>query len=135
MPLSSREAFKVGFLARCAVLGLSHEETMAAVKQASEKNALLGLEAIPGKFLDMARSLGSTALGWGIPLALAAPPMVGGLAGYGLAKATDISDKDVEDVKNQEVMDEYKKQTARLRRQRAIRDYYAARKQTGRIFL
>lgn len=130
--LTSKEAFKAGFLARCAVAGLSIEESRAAVKEAQA--ALTQKSAFVGSIIDAIKGLGQTALGWGIPAALAAPPIVGGLAGYGLARATDISDTDVADIKDRELMDEYSRQTEKLKRQRAIRDYEKARQRTGRIF-
>ena len=81
------------------------------------------------------KGVGSAVDGYGLPLAIAAPPILGGLAGYGAAKATDIDDVDIDEVKERELADEYRRQTEKLLRQRAVRDYAKARQQTGRIFL
>jgi hypothetical protein len=130
MALSAREAFKVGFLARCAAEGLSAPETARRVKDAADK--LAGV-------LDAAGTLGKGLLeagtGYGVPLALVAPPAVGGVAGWAAARMTDVDDTDVAEVKDREVLDEYRRQTERLRRQRAVRDYQRARTRTGRVFV
>jgi hypothetical protein len=136
MSLTPREAFKVGFLSRCVEDGLTLEQAHQRVKEAQEKIALSIPGAdIPGKLIDAAGSIAKPALGWGIPLALAAPPVVGGLAGYAASKATDIDDTDVDEVKRRELINEYKKQTKKLLRDRQIRDYRKDRKQSGRVFL
>jgi hypothetical protein len=135
--LSARDAFKVGFIARCAEDGLRPEEIRLRVKQAAElleKHATF-LGDMAGKVVDVGKGIGTAAVDWGVPLGLAAPPILGGMAGYGLARATDIDDTDVEDIKNQEVLQEYRRQSDRLRRERAVRDYRHARDVTGRIFL
>jgi len=135
--LSSRDAFKVGFLSRCVEEGLTLEEAHERVKEAMDKmGGIVGdITSIPVKALEAGKAVAAPLLSYGLPLAIAAPPILGGVAGYGLAKATDVDDQDPEEVKKQEVADEYRRQTARLLRQRAMREYRARRKQTGRVFL
>ncbi len=116
--LSSREAFKVGLLARCTVDNLSRDETLSLVKRASEKLA--------GMLGDIG-SLGTKAVGISAPLALAAPPIAGGLLGLGLAKATDIGDEDVKAVKDQELISTLRMESERLKRQAAARQFAKAR--------
>ena len=118
--LTPREAFKVGFLARCAEEGLSADQIADRVKFALDKFAGL-LDTVTGS----ASNLGSAALSTGLPLALLAPVALGGIAGYGLSRATDIDDTDVDEIKNQELLDTYAQQTAKLKRQKAVRDYKA----------
>lgn len=131
MPLSAQDAFKVGFLARCVEAGLDADQTLAAVKRAGdlfEKQAFLGnlISTTAGKVMDVGKgALGATAA-YGLPLAVAAPPILGGLTGYGLARATDVDDTDVAAIKDQEVVDELRRQAARLRRERAVRDFRQA---------
>lgn len=136
MPLNSNEAFKVGFLARCAADGLGPDEMLSRVKAARD---LLQKRAFLGGLVDRGLDLGTSAVkglgSYGIPAALAAPPILGGLAGYGLAKATDIDDTDVQAVKNRELIDEYRRQASILKRQRSIRDYRDERTRTGRVFM
>jgi len=133
--LSARDAFKVGFLSRCVENGLGPAEILAAVKAAGdllEKRAFLG--DLVGKGVDLAKGVGGAALGYGLPLALAAPVVGGGALGYGLAKATDVDDTDIKEIKDQEVVDEYRRQTEKLRRQKAVRDYHRLVQRTGRVF-
>lgn len=122
----ARDAFKIGFLERCAELGLDAEKTAEAAQRAEIFLKTGGLGGLVGSALNTAKSVGGTILGWGVPAAIATPLVGGGLAGYGLAKATDIDDTDVADIKDKEVIDEYKRQTALLQRQKAIRAYRAA---------
>lgn len=119
MPLDARDAFKVGFLARCAEEGLSGDQIAGRVKAAGDKFASL---------LSGLGSAAGSALSTGIPLALAAPIVLGGAAGYGLSRATDIDDTDVAEIKGNELLDTYAAETAKLRRQRAVREFRAAQK-------
>lgn len=134
--LTDKEAFKVGFLARCVQDGLTPDQMLARVKLATdmlEKRAFIGglLSGAAGAVGGAAKSVA----GYGVPLALAAPPILGGLAGYGLAKATDIDDTDVDAIKNQELVEEYRRQAEALKRQKAVRDYTKEVKHTGRVFM
>jgi hypothetical protein len=126
MPLTEREAFKVGFLARCAEEGLGRGQVLALVKDAADK--------VAGIIGDVA-GIGKDVFSVAAPVALLAPPALGALAGAGLAKATDIDPSDVEDIKDREVIQSYHRESARLRRQRAVRDYARARAASGRTFL
>jgi hypothetical protein len=121
MPLNALEAFKVGFLSRCVEAGLGVDEIAGCVKRARDM-----MEKHAGLIGDLGgglKALGGGLLQYGVPLALAAPPILGGAAGYGLSRATDVDDTDVADIKNQEVIDEYRRQSERLKRQKAVRDY------------
>jgi len=126
--LDREEAFKFGFLSRCAEEGhTSPEAIYARVKVALDlfrttlyKTA--GLIDMPGKILDTAVSAGKASL----PLLLAAPPILGAAAGFGLAKATDINDDDVDSIKKRELIDELQQQTERLQRERQSQERQAA---------
>lgn len=133
--LSPKDAFKVGFLERCVEQGMGPAEMLAAVKTASdvfEKRGFLG--DLLGKTVDVAKGVGGAALGYGLPLALAAPVVGGGALGYGLARATDIDDTDVDEIKSREIIEEYARQAAKLRQQKDVRDYHQRVKRTGRMF-
>lgn len=122
MSLSPQEAFRVGFVARCIENGLTDlDQIAAAAAQARAKVA---------SFADAAVSVGkavlSPLLSYGLPLAAIAPPVVGGLAGYGLARATDVDDTGVADIKQQELLRAYKTETDKLKRQKALRAYRQA---------
>lgn len=131
--LTNAEAFKVGFLSRCVEEGLNMDEAHGRVKMAVDK--LAGLTDLPGKALDLLKPVLSTGLGYGIPLALAAPPVLGGIAGYAAGAMSDVDDTDVGEIKKQELRAEYQRLTKKLVRNKRIRDYRATRKRTGRVFL
>lgn len=103
--LTAREAFKVGFLARCVEHNLSPEQTLAMAKTALDKLA------------DLSSLLTNAVL----PAAVAAPWVAGGLGGYGLAKMTDIDPSDVAAIKDREVINAYQTETDKLRRRQQLR--------------
>ena len=124
-----REAFKIGFYARCVEEGLSPEDTRALVKSASdcfEKRAG-GLKDL----FDTAKGIGYPALG----LAMAAPIALGGGAAYFTNKATDTDATDIEEIKQKELLETYRRMAEQMQRQRKMRDYKAERKRTGQVFL
>lgn len=135
MSLTPREAFKYGFLGRCVEEGMSLPEAHQQVKLAIDKMAGLSfmIEKPMGAGVDAVKGLGKAVWSAGIPAALAIPPVLGGLAGYGLARATDINDKDEKEVKSDELKDEYARQTELLLRTKALRDARMKRKRSGRL--
>ena len=142
--LTAQDAFKVGFLARCVEDGLDESQIVASVKRASdmmEKYAsgggggILGSLPVVGGLLGGAANAVGSMAPYAATAAIAAPPLLGGAAGYALAKGTDIDDRDVEDVKNREVIDEYARQTEKLRRLKQVKDYMKSKQTTGRIFM
>ncbi len=134
--LSVQDAFKVGFLSRCIADGVPTERIVPLIKEAQEKVA--GLADLLGKGVGLGgKALGATAgavAGWGLPIAALAPPVLGAAAGYGLARATDLDDTDVDDIKDTELLDEYHRQTEQLKRESAMRRYARQRQRTGRMF-
>lgn len=128
--LTPREAFKVGFLRRCADSGLSVEETHQAVKQAMEmvKSAVvpqfisdIGKDAITAPYRAGTAALAGTAstLGnYGLGALLLGPAALGAAGGYGLSRLTDIDDTDVDAIKKRELIDEYYRQIDLLRSKR-----------------
>ncbi len=88
-----------------------------------------------GSVLGTGKDILGTTAHYAIPGAILTPPALGALGAYGLSKATDIDDRDVSDVKDREVIDEYGRQTEKLKRQKAVRDYLKAKQRTGRIFM
>lgn len=135
--MTSLESFKIGFLARCAAEGLTPEQILKRAEAMEDRVTKLAgvLSTVAGKAMDAGQGIAGGAVGYGVPLALVAPWLVGGIAGFGASKATDIDDTDVDAIKDREVIDEYGRQTARLKRQLAVRGYQADRKRTGRMFV
>ena len=137
--MTPQEAFKLGFLARCVEGGLSDEQTNALAKRAAdlvgeqEKSAFTADAA--GKVIGGVMEAGGKAVYPLAALALATPPALGGLAAYFKNQATDIDEDDVESVKRQELIAQYRRMADQLRRQKQLRDYKQERQRTGQVFL
>ena len=123
--LTPREAFKVGFLSRCVEEGLDLGQIQARVKEATDKLAFDPSFGLYGTLKDLATPVVKTIADYGVPAMLAAPPIVGGLAGYAASKMSDVSDLDIKDIKRHELIDELQRQTQRLQMERATRDLQA----------
>jgi len=120
--LTEKEAFALGFVQRCVADGLSPTQIADRVKQAEDviQSALHMAEKRAGLIDGTANALGNMA-STAIPFALAAPPIVGGLGGYALSRATDVDDTDVEDIKTNEIIDTYRAEAEKLRRAKQLR--------------
>lgn len=132
MPLTPQESFKVGFLARCAHEGLTPDQMLDRVKRAGD---MLEKRSLFDSLVHGAGGVAKGLAGYGIPMALAAPPILGGLGGYALAKATDVDDTDVDAIKNQELVDEYQRQSQRIKRQNDVRAYAKEPKHHSRALM
>lgn len=104
--LTTKEAFVAGFALRCAELNIPASGVEAA--------AGLVLDDLTTKQADIAGALG-TGLGNLAGLALLAPPALGYVGGYTAAKLRD-ADVDAEDLKNNELITEYRRLAAAARR-------------------
>ena len=100
--MMTKEAFKIGFLMRCAEEGLSPQETEQRIKQANAmtKEAVFG-EAVGTAGKGLMNLVNS--LKWGT---LVIPPVTGAFGGYMLAKAKNDS-FDIEEAKKDEELSEY----------------------------
>jgi len=142
--LSKLEAFKLGVLSEFASHGLSVEDMRERVKRASD--ALDAVAAVPtdeqveeqssmdkeswDKLMDMLRAGSVTTLG---TLALA-PPALGAAAGVAHSKLTDVDEDDVDTIKRKELIDEYRRQAARLRQTKELQQF-TAKKPSGGLYL
>lgn len=121
---TSRRAFKIEFLQKCAESGCTPEEALriaqTAIIQLEKKSfdfeKLLGYAAWPvtaglGAAADIIKPIGSA----GLAAALLGPPALGLAGGYGLAKLTDADDTDVEALRKKRLIEEYRLQAQRLR--------------------
>ena len=127
---STKDAFKLGFLSRCAEEGLVGEQLQARLKAASEKQAwaipaLLGAGALAGGAGLLGQGIQSTTQGVpGFLGGLGALGLAGGAGvGYGLAKATapDVSD---DDIRAQEIAQTYRIYADRARRKKKVKKQY-----------
>ena len=101
--LSPREAFRIGFLLRCADEGLAPQEAHERVKSAQ---AIMKQAGIVGDVLGHGKSLLSTG-GAGL---IALPLMAGVGGGYLAHKAVE-DDTDIEDLRKRELIEELKRAT------------------------
>lgn len=124
--MDARAAFKFGFISRCIEAGITDPADMLQhVKQASGAGGagigtMLGLDALGESAKALAgagKDVVETGLNWGMPLALAGPPIAGYIGGNLLGKATQVDDFNADDAKRQEIIDEYHRQADKLRRQ------------------
>jgi len=137
MSMTPNQAFKFGFLLRCADENLSEEETQARVKYAMDlltgDGRVLPIEhslvdRVIGNWEKRANPITGT-LGAAAGLlknlgfaGLAGGAGLGAIGGYTAAKMTD-EDVDTEEMKKQELIAAYKQQAERIRRQMAARSY------------
>lgn len=120
--MDARQAFKIGFLRKCADAGLSIEETKEAVKQAKELVKAADIRDLIMKpyqaGIDILTDAGKTGVNFGLGAAALAPIVAGGGIGYGLSRLTDVDDTDVKAIKQQELIDEYHRQIELLNAKR-----------------
>ena len=113
--LNDRQRFKAAFIARCIEHGVTDpDEIVGKVKEAREKLAFIGQGAVGAGI----NTLGDFSM-LGLGAAAIAPPALGYLAGSALGRSKNLNDIDVEEVKKQELIDELRRNTERLRRHRA----------------
>lgn len=132
--MEPNEAFKVGFLARCLEDGLSAEQTKALAKRAF--NCSLEKSAVGVGDAFKALMAGASGLaGPALALGLAAPPAVGGLSAYLYNKATDVDEAEVDDIKNRELVETYKRMADQLRRSKKLQIKKQQNKGRNQVFL
>jgi hypothetical protein len=143
MSLTREEAFKIGFLLRCADEGLTPEETAQRIKQASMMNKegqfpLPWAVSTAGKLIGLAGTSAATGIGSFIGsapgrvlgagaavlpaagiTALALPALGGAGAGYLAAKSTSSDADDLEQAKQDEIEGEYYRLAQEARRNAA----------------
>jgi hypothetical protein len=142
MSLTPRQAFKFGFLLRCADENLSEEETQGRIKLAMDRLTWDGQpvpidaaiiereiaewekQAAGGIIGGLGQGLGAVGgllkdLGW---VGLLGGAGAGALGGYSAARMTK-KDVDPKEMKKQELIAAYKQQAERIRRQMAARSY------------
>ncbi len=129
--MTPREGFKFAFYYRCAEEGLTMEQArerarrgikLAALRKQANPAAAAwgGLKALGGLGMTGAKTLG----GLGLLGAVAAPAVVGGGIGLGLANAQE-HDVDPEEIRQQELAAAYRFHAEQARRRMAMRNLRA----------
>lgn len=121
--MTPKEAFKIGFLQKCAADGLSPAQTMLRIQHA--KFMLKAGSAITKSAGPMASGLGAA---WDATkklglLYMLAPLALGGLGGYGIAKLQD-STYDAGEARKREEISEYGRALQQLQRVRQRQQAY-----------
>lgn len=125
--MTPKEAFRLGFLTRCAEMSLSSEETNKLAKRASD----LFLTKTAGPIADTVKSVG-----WPLMLAgLSAPVLAGSGAAYFQNKALDTDEADIDEIKKKELIETYQRMSEQLARKRRIREVRHNHKPSGRVLL
>lgn len=125
MDVDAREAFKQGFLQRCAEEGLTKEAFEARMEKAANP---LAFAAIPAGLMAAYPYIsgGAKAIGAGLAgfssLAPLAGLVGGGALGYGAAKLTE-PDVDPEQVKADEIANTYKVYAQRAAARKRLKSY------------
>lgn len=133
--LDSKQRFKAAFIARCIEEGCtSPDEILGRVKTAREKVAIVG-SVLSGAKEGIKGVLGLGALG---AAGLVAAPAIGGFAaGTAAGNLKGINDVNIDEIKRQELIDELRRQTARLdqHNQAQARKSQKDKKRSGRAFI
>lgn len=111
---AAKDAFKIGFLARCAEEGLTGAALGARLDVLEKQSADTSIASLAGNGL---------ALGVGVPLGLGL--LGGGLLGYGTARMAEPK-LSTDDIKAQELAHTYRVYADRLRARRKATQYRQA---------
>jgi hypothetical protein len=132
--LDARQRFKLGFITRCIEDGITTpDEICQRAKEAADRLGALPdqqLEKVASGLWDTISNAGLLAVSG----ALAAPPIIGGAAGYGLSRMSDVDEDDVEEAKRQELIDELQRQATKLKRHQRFRASGKAKGTTASLF-
>lgn len=121
--MTEKEAFKIGFLLKCAEEGLAVEQVESRIQQRASS---IKKEAVFGGIANLAGrglSLAGTAVDKAFWPAMLAPPLLGIAGAYGLSKAKDDT-YDVDEAKKREEIAAYRRAIDQLKRSRRKRDSF-----------
>lgn len=102
--MTAKEAFRLGFLARLAERGVSVQQF--------EKKAVLGLE----EFVNSAGKLVDSATPLALATVVGIPATMGLLTGWAHAGVDDVTEEDIDRIKQQDFIDTYRSEARRIRR-------------------
>jgi hypothetical protein len=128
MDMTPNEAFRLGFITRCAEEGLNGDQLQQRIKLAAEKKAYMNY-ILPTLLLGGGLTLASRApgmTGTAIGLPAAAGLGIGAGLGYGAAKVTE-PNISADDIKAMELADTYKIYAARAQANRKAQKYRQSR--------
>jgi len=129
--MQPREAFRIGFLARCVEEGLSPEDTRRLTKSAASLFIKAGFPVTLRGLVEAAKGVGYPTLA----AAATAPPAIGGLTAYLNNSAQDVDATDIDEIKQRELAQIYRRMSEQLRRKQQLRQTEAQRKPAGNVLL
>lgn len=129
--MTPQEAFKLGFLARCVEENLSQEK----IAEAADFFSKLAVHPLLDAIISGAKGVINPAFRYGTYAALAAPPALGAGAAYFANKASEPDAKELKELQNSELLDEYARATQHLEQQAKLREYKKERKRPKNIYL
>jgi hypothetical protein len=116
--MDDRQAFKAAFIAECIADGHTTPEQVLDRAEQVKAGWLGGAGKAIGGLLQ---GIGGAATSFALPAALAAPPIIGAVGGHLAAKAQDVDEDDVASMRRQEMLEELRRQTAKLQRRATAR--------------
>ena len=130
--MTPQEAFKIGFLARCVEENYGPEKIAALSGMMTEK---VGFTGVLGELTDTATDTAKATAILGGTALLSAPWLAGGGLAYAANKASDPTHADIDEIKNQELIDEYTQAAQQLKQQQDLRKYKQQRTKSRGIYL
>jgi hypothetical protein len=122
--MTTREAFKFGFLLRCAQEGLTLDQTEQRINDILEKKAAWvgpALANLGGRIFSTGGTIASSVLPFllqsGLVLGIGGPALAGMGGGYLAAKLRSGNVSEIEEAKTNEILAEYQRLTDQARRQ------------------
>lgn len=125
--INAQDAFKLGFLARCAeekLVGTALDTRLQKIAAFNEKSALFGLK-LDAQSVNPVAGMGSSlynALQMGIAVPFGASILGGGALGYGVGKATE-PQIDEDDMRAKELAATYKLYADKAKARRKVRQH------------
>jgi hypothetical protein len=111
--MTDKEAYKIGFMLKCAELGVDPEVAAVNLVKYATLNPIEWIKSIFGLGKGVVGAAG-TALKFGLPLGLGASLLTGGALGHYAAKATT-PNIDIGEIKKDEETEAYETAIAKLR--------------------
>lgn len=119
--MNDRQIFKAAFISECINQGIT---SPAAIEKHAAELILKakGLEK-QSTISDLVGGAVQKVFDYGMPVAIATPPIIGGLIGATAGKLNDMDEVDVEQAKKEELIEELRRQTDRIAQRRSAIQY------------
>lgn len=130
--MTADEAFALGFATKIASISQATGRSFAELMQegVTKVAGILdsSISGLLGTGLTAAKDVGST----GLLMAGLAPPLLGAAVGTGLAKMTDVDDRDEKEIQNRKLISRYQELAGQARLRSVLRNQFNSRMSPGR---